>query len=295
MAEEHTLRSGRAKKDSLKITEQLASIDMESSAVPSCLLMHPLGPTCTIADDRGTLRIWDYRTGQILNRFAAGMPGRGGGGVASLSLVNDLDDGLLLAGGEDGAVRVWRNYTVRGEERLVTALRALPLGPAASGSAPSGNTGGGFGHGGGYTAFGSGSGGGGGGGYGGGYAGSCYTGQGQQQQQMAPGGGSEFDSSSRGEFGGASGSGSGGGGGVGENQGTGGVAAGGRLSTSAGAGQPGTSAGSAHSLSSMIRGRPPPSRRQSAESSTGARAGHLRSRSVVVWQQQVSKPQRLNP
>ena len=29
-------------------------------------------------------------------------------------LVNDLDDSLLLAGGADGSVRVWRNYHVSG-------------------------------------------------------------------------------------------------------------------------------------------------------------------------------------
>jgi hypothetical protein len=45
--EDNARRSGRAKKESLKLTEQLASIDMESSAVPSCLLMHPLVGGCT--------------------------------------------------------------------------------------------------------------------------------------------------------------------------------------------------------------------------------------------------------
>ena len=41
------------KEEQLKLTEQLASIDVENSVVPSCLLMHPLAPFTAIADDRG--------------------------------------------------------------------------------------------------------------------------------------------------------------------------------------------------------------------------------------------------
>mmetsp|Transcript_3553 Transcript_3553/g.14244 ORF Transcript_3553/g.14244 Transcript_3553/m.14244 type:complete len:1711 (-) Transcript_3553:38-5170(-) len=122
--EENMRRSGRARKETLKLTEHLASIDMDESAAPACMLMHPIAPTAAIADDRGVVRVWDYQSGAVLNRFSAGMPGRS---VASLSLVNDLDDALLMTGGADGSVRVWRNYALQGEETLVTALRALPL------------------------------------------------------------------------------------------------------------------------------------------------------------------------
>ena len=133
VVEENTRRSGRAGKEQLKLTEHVASLDIEHGGVPTCVLMHPLTPTAAIADDRGNLRVWDYQTGRIINRFNAGMPGKK---VASLSLVNDLDDSLLLAGGADGSVRVWRDYGCGGEQRLVMALRALPL-PAALGvSAP---------------------------------------------------------------------------------------------------------------------------------------------------------------
>ncbi|ACO63090.1 predicted protein [Micromonas commoda] len=121
---------GRARKETLKLTEHLASIDMDESAAPACMLMHPIAPTAAIADDRGVVRVWDYQSGAVLNRFSAGMPGRS---VASLSLVNDLDDALLMTGGADGSVRVWRNYALQGEETLVTALRALPLPSAAHG------------------------------------------------------------------------------------------------------------------------------------------------------------------
>ena len=70
------------------------------------------------------MRALDYVSGKTLNKFHAG--GAPGKPTSSLSLVNDLDDALLLCGGGDGSVRVWRDFASRGEETLVTAFRALP-------------------------------------------------------------------------------------------------------------------------------------------------------------------------
>lgn len=41
--------------------------------------------------------------------------------VTFLHQLNEVQDGLLLAGTADGAVRVWRNYALKGEQRLATA------------------------------------------------------------------------------------------------------------------------------------------------------------------------------
>lgn len=41
--------------------------------------------------------------------------------VTFLHQLNEVQDGLLLAGTADGAVRVWRNYAYKGEQRLATA------------------------------------------------------------------------------------------------------------------------------------------------------------------------------
>lgn len=35
--------------------------------------------------------------------------------------LNELHNGLLMACAADGSVRVWRNYTLRGQQRLATA------------------------------------------------------------------------------------------------------------------------------------------------------------------------------
>ena len=41
--------------------------------------------------------------------------------VTFLHQLNEVQDGLLLAGTADGAVRVWRNYAHKAEQRLATA------------------------------------------------------------------------------------------------------------------------------------------------------------------------------
>ena len=43
--------------------------------------------------------------------------------VRFLHQLNELQDGLLMAGAADGAVRVWRNYTVKGDHSLATAFQ----------------------------------------------------------------------------------------------------------------------------------------------------------------------------
>ena len=41
--------------------------------------------------------------------------------VTFLHQLNEVQDGLLLAGTADGAVRVWRNYASKAQQRLATA------------------------------------------------------------------------------------------------------------------------------------------------------------------------------
>ena len=124
VAEEAARRSGYAGKEQVKLADQIATIELEHGASPSRLLMHPLSSIACISDDKGIVRAWDYVSGKTLNKFHAG--GAPGKPTSSLSLVNDLDDALLLCGGGDGSVRVWRDFASRGEETLVTAFRALP-------------------------------------------------------------------------------------------------------------------------------------------------------------------------
>lgn len=47
--------------------------------------------------------------------------------VTFLHQLNEVQDGLLLAGTADGAVRVWRNYALKGEQRMATAWQVGSL------------------------------------------------------------------------------------------------------------------------------------------------------------------------
>ena len=47
--------------------------------------------------------------------------------VTSLQHLNEMHAGVLLVGCADGAVRVWRNYTFSGQQRLSTAFQVCEL------------------------------------------------------------------------------------------------------------------------------------------------------------------------
>ena len=134
VAEERATRSARARRDQLKFSNpRVSSLEtFANGATPSCVALHPLTPTATVADTRGKVHTWDYETGRKLHAFDAGLPGRF---VASAGLINDLDDAVLFTAGADGCVRVWRDYACPGQESLVAALRALPQPALGAGSA----------------------------------------------------------------------------------------------------------------------------------------------------------------
>ena len=41
--------------------------------------------------------------------------------VTFLHQLNEVQEGLLMAAAAEGAVRIWRNYTIKSEQRLATA------------------------------------------------------------------------------------------------------------------------------------------------------------------------------
>ncbi|XP_071724879.1 regulatory-associated protein of TOR 1-like, partial [Rutidosis leptorrhynchoides] len=46
--------------------------------------------------------------------------------ISKLCLVNELDDSLLLVASCDGNIRIWKDYTVKCEQKLVTAFSSIP-------------------------------------------------------------------------------------------------------------------------------------------------------------------------
>ncbi|EHA8592087.1 putative Regulatory-associated protein of TOR 1 [Cocos nucifera] len=72
----------------------------------------------------GLVWVWNYEEATSLNSFDNhDLSDRG---ISKLCLVNELDDSLLLVASSDGNVRVWKDYTVKGKQKLVTAFSSVP-------------------------------------------------------------------------------------------------------------------------------------------------------------------------
>ncbi|GAQ83620.1 HEAT repeat protein [Klebsormidium nitens] len=106
-----------------KVSDQIASCDTESERETRTLLLHPFVPIVCIADEKETIRIWNYEEGQTVNQLDKHTGTEKG--VSRLCLMNELDDSLLMVASNDGAVRVWRNFAERGKQRLATAFNVL--------------------------------------------------------------------------------------------------------------------------------------------------------------------------
>ncbi|XP_075231155.1 regulatory associated protein of MTOR complex 1 [Lycorma delicatula] len=117
-----------------RLENQLMNVKTsEGGAIPpSVVLFHPYEPLVVHAGkdylrSADTLSVWDYTNGMKLShwRTERNSWSKMGIRITSLDFVNPHDIALLLVGSEDGAVRLWSNYTSR-EPTLVTAWQALP-------------------------------------------------------------------------------------------------------------------------------------------------------------------------
>lgn len=53
--------------------------------------------------------------------------------VTFLHQLNEVQEGLLMAATAEGAVRIWRNYTIKSEQRLATAWQVHCTPPLVTG------------------------------------------------------------------------------------------------------------------------------------------------------------------
>lgn len=106
-----------------KVSDQIASYDTESDMSTQAVMLHPFMPIVCLADEKETIRIWNYEEGVTINMFENhNTPDKG---VSKLCLLNELDDSLLLVASCDGSVRVWKDYSKRGEQKLASAWLAV--------------------------------------------------------------------------------------------------------------------------------------------------------------------------
>ncbi|XP_047316415.1 regulatory-associated protein of TOR 1 isoform X2 [Impatiens glandulifera] len=105
------------------LQNQIASWDTKFETGTRAILLHPFSPVVIAADDTERIRIWNYEEATLMNSFDNhGLIDKG---ISKLCLVNELDDSLLLAASCDGNIRIWKDYNLRGKQKLVTAFSSI--------------------------------------------------------------------------------------------------------------------------------------------------------------------------
>ncbi|KAF3327412.1 regulatory-associated protein of TOR 2-like isoform X1 [Carex littledalei] len=108
-----------------KLNNQIASWDTKFETGTKATLLLPFSPVVVAADENELIRVWNYEDAQVLNSFDNHRDSSEKG-ISKLCLINELDDNLLLAGSNDGNVRVWKDFTVKSKQKLVTAFFSVP-------------------------------------------------------------------------------------------------------------------------------------------------------------------------
>ncbi|CAN0879595.1 Regulatory-associated protein of TOR 1 [Linum grandiflorum] len=106
-----------------KLNNQIAGWDTKFEGGTRATLLHPFSPIVVAADNNERIRVWNYEEATLLNGFNNhDFPDKG---ISKLCLVNELDDSLLLVASCDGNIRIWKDYCVKGKQKIVTAFSSI--------------------------------------------------------------------------------------------------------------------------------------------------------------------------
>ncbi|XP_022733761.1 regulatory-associated protein of TOR 1-like isoform X2 [Durio zibethinus] len=120
---EHIAKCQHSSVSKLNNNSQIASCDTRFETGTRTALLQPFSPVVIAADENERIRIWNYEESTLLNGFDNhDFPEKG---ISKLCLLNELDDSLLLVASCDGNIRVWKDYTLRGQQKLVTAFSSI--------------------------------------------------------------------------------------------------------------------------------------------------------------------------
>ncbi|XP_062181842.1 regulatory-associated protein of TOR 1-like isoform X2 [Phragmites australis] len=108
---------------SCKMTSQIASWDTRFELGTKAALLMPFSPIVVAADENEQIRVWNYDDALPVNSFENHK--WSDRGLSKLLLINELDESLLLAASSDGNVRIWKNFTQKGGQKLVTAFSSV--------------------------------------------------------------------------------------------------------------------------------------------------------------------------
>ncbi|KAG5248313.1 regulatory-associated protein of TOR [Salix suchowensis] len=105
------------------LNNRIANLDTKFETGTKTALLQPFSPIVVAADENEQIRVWNYKEDKLLNGFNNhDFPDKG---ISKLCLVNELDDSLLLVASCDGSIRIWKDYTVNGKQKLVTAFSSI--------------------------------------------------------------------------------------------------------------------------------------------------------------------------
>ncbi|KAL3633363.1 Regulatory-associated protein of TOR 1 [Castilleja foliolosa] len=106
-----------------KLQNQIASWDTKFETGTKTALLQPFSPVVIASDENERIRVWNYEEATLLNSFNNhDYPDKG---ISKLCLVNELDENLLLVASNDGNIRIWKDYTLKGKQKLVTAFASI--------------------------------------------------------------------------------------------------------------------------------------------------------------------------
>ncbi|KAK8447188.1 hypothetical protein SEVIR_8G015500v4 [Setaria viridis] len=113
----------KCQRSSCKMTSQIASWDTRFETGTKAALLLPFSPIVIAADENEQIRVWNYDDALPVNSFQNHKLSERG--LSKLLLINELDESLLLAASSDGNVRIWKNFTQSGGQKLVTAFSSV--------------------------------------------------------------------------------------------------------------------------------------------------------------------------
>ncbi|KAF9107970.1 hypothetical protein BGX27_008521 [Mortierella sp. AM989] len=99
----------------------IQSMNNESAAMH--LTMHSYEPHMVIADDKRNISVWNWKEGQLLNRFSNSNPR--GTSITSVKYINEEDVAMLMVASGEGVVRLYRKYEEPNQTDIVTSWRVL--------------------------------------------------------------------------------------------------------------------------------------------------------------------------
>ncbi|XP_042050118.1 regulatory-associated protein of TOR 1-like isoform X1 [Salvia splendens] len=106
-----------------KLHNQIASWDTKFETGTKTALLQPFSPVVIASDENERIRVWNYEEATLLNSFSNhDYPDKG---ASKLCLVNEFDENMLLVASNDGNIRIWKDYTSKGQQKLVTAFASI--------------------------------------------------------------------------------------------------------------------------------------------------------------------------